>query len=152
MTHTGSCCRPGGHTWAATPYHTWSHLSFHLHLVAPGDHGLITLGGHTSHPTWSHVSPHLVTCLTPPGHTCQDIHWSSGLFAYFPTYTLGAMYAAQVCSCVWGGVQDHVHLHAGGNVCCNRCVRVCVGGCRAMYTAQLATYWCICVWWAIYTA
>jgi len=25
----------------------------------------------------------------------QDIHWSIGLFGYFPTYTLGAMYAAQ---------------------------------------------------------
>lgn len=25
----------------------------------------------------------------------QDVHWSLGLFGYFPTYTLGAMYAAQ---------------------------------------------------------
>jgi carboxypeptidase Taq len=25
----------------------------------------------------------------------QDIHWSMGLYGYFPTYTLGAMYAAQ---------------------------------------------------------
>ena len=25
----------------------------------------------------------------------QDVHWSIGLFGYFPTYTLGAMYAAQ---------------------------------------------------------
>ncbi len=25
----------------------------------------------------------------------QDIHWSIGAFGYFPTYTLGAMYAAQ---------------------------------------------------------
>lgn len=25
----------------------------------------------------------------------QDIHWSVGLFGYFPSYTLGAMYAAQ---------------------------------------------------------
>jgi carboxypeptidase Taq len=25
----------------------------------------------------------------------QDIHWPSGLFGYFPSYTLGAMYAAQ---------------------------------------------------------
>ena len=25
----------------------------------------------------------------------QDIHWSAGLFGYFPTYTLGNMYAAQ---------------------------------------------------------
>lgn len=26
----------------------------------------------------------------------QDIHWSSGLFGYFPTYTLGTLYAAQL--------------------------------------------------------
>ena len=25
----------------------------------------------------------------------QDVHWSEALFGYFPTYTLGAMYAAQ---------------------------------------------------------
>src|SRR5688572_8197876 len=25
----------------------------------------------------------------------QDVHWSEGLFGYFPSYTLGAMYAAQ---------------------------------------------------------
>jgi carboxypeptidase Taq len=26
----------------------------------------------------------------------QDIHWSAGLIGYFPTYTLGNMYAAQL--------------------------------------------------------
>ncbi len=25
----------------------------------------------------------------------QDIHWSMGIFGYFPTYTLGNLYAAQ---------------------------------------------------------
>ena len=25
----------------------------------------------------------------------QDVHWGEGLFGYFPSYTLGAMYAAQ---------------------------------------------------------
>ena len=25
----------------------------------------------------------------------QDIHWSHGSFGYFPTYTLGSLYAAQ---------------------------------------------------------
>jgi len=36
--------------------------------------------------------------LTPPddSHGClQDIHWSAGLLGYFPTYTLGNLYAAQ---------------------------------------------------------
>ncbi|MCB1189883.1 MAG: carboxypeptidase M32 [Leptospiraceae bacterium] len=29
----------------------------------------------------------------------QDIHWSSGLFGYFPTYTLGNIYSAQLFHC-----------------------------------------------------
>lgn len=36
--------------------------------------------------------------LTPPNDAqgcLQDIHWSAGLMGYFPTYTLGNMYAAQ---------------------------------------------------------
>ncbi len=37
--------------------------------------------------------------LTPPDDRCgclQDIHWSGGAFGYFPTYTLGNLYAAQL--------------------------------------------------------
>jgi carboxypeptidase Taq len=37
--------------------------------------------------------------VVPPddGSGClQDIHWYDGLFGYFPTYTLGAMIAAQL--------------------------------------------------------
>lgn len=30
----------------------------------------------------------------------QDIHWTDGAFGYFPTYTLGAMYAAQLFQAV----------------------------------------------------
>ena len=26
----------------------------------------------------------------------QDVHWPAGLFGYFPTYTLGALVAAQL--------------------------------------------------------
>jgi carboxypeptidase Taq len=36
--------------------------------------------------------------LTPPDDArgcLQDIHWSAGLIGYFPTYSLGNMYAAQ---------------------------------------------------------
>ncbi|KAL0479140.1 hypothetical protein AKO1_008022 [Acrasis kona] len=28
----------------------------------------------------------------------QDVHWGSGYFGYFPTYTLGALYAAQIAA------------------------------------------------------
>lgn len=37
--------------------------------------------------------------ITPPddAHGClQDIHWSCGMIGYFPTYTLGNLYAAQL--------------------------------------------------------
>lgn len=36
--------------------------------------------------------------IQPPNNTLgvlQDSHWSSGAFGYFPSYTLGAMYACQ---------------------------------------------------------
>ncbi|MFO0942187.1 MAG: carboxypeptidase M32 [Pirellulales bacterium] len=37
--------------------------------------------------------------ITPPSHRdgiLQDVHWSAGLVGYFPTYTLGNLYAAQL--------------------------------------------------------
>jgi len=37
--------------------------------------------------------------ITPPNDSdgvMQDIHWSEGLFGYFPTYALGSAYAAQM--------------------------------------------------------
>lgn len=37
--------------------------------------------------------------ISPPNDrdgVLQDIHWASGYFGYFPTYTLGSMYAAQI--------------------------------------------------------
>jgi carboxypeptidase Taq len=36
--------------------------------------------------------------VVPPSDTLgvlQDVHWSGGAFGYFPSYTLGAMYACQ---------------------------------------------------------
>ena len=42
---------------------------------------------------------HSLLGITPPDDTrgcLQDIHWYDGLFGYFPSYTLGAMAAAQL--------------------------------------------------------
>ncbi|MEO7008851.1 MAG: carboxypeptidase M32, partial [Caldimonas sp.] len=36
----------------------------------------------------------------------QDVHWSAGLFGYFPCYTLGAMYAAQWFAAMRGAMPD----------------------------------------------
>jgi carboxypeptidase Taq len=35
------------------------------------------------------------TCGNYKNGCMQDVHWAEGLFGYFPSYTLGAMYAAQ---------------------------------------------------------
>ncbi len=37
-----------------------------------------------------------VTPKTPSEGVLQDIHWASGLFGYFPTYTLGSLASAQL--------------------------------------------------------
>ena len=39
----------------------------------------------------------------------QDIHWPAGMFGYFPSYTLGAMYAAQYFATIR---QQHPDLDA----------------------------------------
>ena len=36
----------------------------------------------------------------------QDVHWADGAFGYFPSYTLGAMYAAQWFACLGRDVPD----------------------------------------------
>lgn len=49
---------------------------------------------------WNEMMKKLVG-ITPPSDVdgvMQDIHWVAGLFGYFPTYSLGAMTAAQMFS------------------------------------------------------
>lgn len=45
----------------------------------------------------------------------QDIHWSAGLFGYFPTYALGNMYAAQFFETAQAELGDLNTLFAAGN-------------------------------------
>ena len=63
----------------------------------------------------------------------QDVHWSAGLFGYFPTYTLGNLFSAQLfdaasaalggldealargdCSGLLGWMRENVHRHGRG--------------------------------------
>lgn len=47
--------------------------------------------------------------ITPPNDTMgclQDIHWPSGAIGYFPTYTLGALAAAQIFQSAASGIED----------------------------------------------
>jgi carboxypeptidase Taq len=47
--------------------------------------------------------------VAPPNHTLgclQDIHWYSGAWGYFPTYTLGALAAAQLFEAIERAIPD----------------------------------------------
>lgn len=44
----------------------------------------------------------------------QDIHWSVGLIGYFPTYTLGNVYAAQLMAAARRGIPDLDRYFAAG--------------------------------------
>jgi carboxypeptidase Taq len=46
----------------------------------------------------------------------QDVHWSEALFGYFPTYTLGAMYAAQWFAAIRGAHPDLDEKIAAGDL------------------------------------
>eukprot|EP00891_Asterochloris_glomerata_P006465 jgi/Astpho2/6465/Aster-06934 len=45
----------------------------------------------------------------------QDVHWSAGIFGYFPTYSLGAMYACQIFETAWSQLPDLDSDIAKGN-------------------------------------
>jgi carboxypeptidase Taq len=46
----------------------------------------------------------------------QDIHWMDGAFGYFPTYTLGAMAAAQLCAAAARALPGLAGAIRGGDV------------------------------------
>ena len=59
-------------------------------------------------PVLGTLSPRLATRAPPrltrnrgAGHggLAEDVHWSGGALGYFPTYSLGAMYATQIYEC-----------------------------------------------------
>ena len=43
----------------------------------------------------------------------QDIHWADGLFGYFPTYTLGNLYSAQLAEAATEELGDLAAPHRG---------------------------------------
>ncbi|MEM8789145.1 MAG: carboxypeptidase M32 [Pseudomonadota bacterium] len=45
----------------------------------------------------------------------QDTHWSQGLFGYFPTYTLGNVYAAELFAALERAIPDAADLIAAGD-------------------------------------
>jgi carboxypeptidase Taq len=88
--------RPGVNRVAA------DEISYHLHIVLryelevaliSGSLGVRDLPG-----VWNERSASLIgaTPTSDREGVLQDVHWSLGMFGYFPTYTLGSLYAAQL--------------------------------------------------------
>ncbi|MEM6635064.1 MAG: carboxypeptidase M32 [Pseudomonadota bacterium] len=51
-----------------------------------------------------------------PSNGClQDVHWSVGLFGYFPTYSLGNVYAGCLYKALCAAVPDHADALAEGD-------------------------------------
>ena len=77
-------------------------MSYHLHIVMryelevallSGDLKVADLPG-----AWNETSQKLlgITPKTDKEGVLQDVHWAEGMFGYFPAYTVGSLYAAQL--------------------------------------------------------
>ncbi|MCA9136241.1 MAG: carboxypeptidase M32, partial [Planctomycetales bacterium] len=56
-----------------------------------------------------------VTAPSVKDGVLQDVHWSAGLFGYFPTYTLGNLAAAQLFNAAAAQINDLESLIARGD-------------------------------------
>ena len=75
--------------------------------------------------------------MTPPDDArgcLQDIHWYDGAFGYFPSYTLGAMAAAQLMAAARREVAG-VDAGLARGIC-----RRCWAGCAPRCTARAACW------------
>jgi carboxypeptidase Taq len=76
-------------------------MSYHLHIVMRYELELALLSGALSAAdlpaAWNERSEKLLGARPASDRegVLQDVHWSLGMFGYFPTYTLGSLYAAQ---------------------------------------------------------
>jgi carboxypeptidase Taq len=77
-------------------------LTYHFHIVIRYEleKGLLdrTLSTRDIPAYWNEAYKKYLNIDVPDDlHGClQDVHWSHGSFGYFPTYTLGSLYAAQL--------------------------------------------------------
>jgi carboxypeptidase Taq len=76
-------------------------MSYHLHILLRYELELALLSGDLAvadlPEVWSERSAELIGVKPASDRegVLQDVHWSLGMFGYFPTYTLGSLYAAQ---------------------------------------------------------
>jgi carboxypeptidase Taq len=88
--------RPGVNRVAA------DEISYHLHIVLRYELEVALISGSLGvrdlPEIWNERSASLIgaTPTSDREGVLQDVHWSLGMFGYFPTYTLGSLYAAQL--------------------------------------------------------
>jgi len=77
-------------------------VSYHLHILMRYELERALIAGdltvHDLPGAWNEQSRSLLG-LTPPSDrdgVLQDSHWAVGMFGYFPSYTIGSLYAAQL--------------------------------------------------------
>lgn len=79
-------------------------ISYHLHIIARFELEAALMDGSLAPRdlpgAWDDKYRSLlgVSAAKPSEGVLQDVHWYAGYFGYFPTYTLGAVYAAQLFS------------------------------------------------------
>jgi carboxypeptidase Taq len=95
-------------------------LTYHLHILLRFELEVALIGGELSvadlPAAWNERFEALMGVRVPDhAHGClQDVHWSHGSFGYFPTYTLGSLYAAQLYAAAERNEPDMgAHIAAG---------------------------------------
>jgi carboxypeptidase Taq len=77
-------------------------MSYHLHILLRYELELAMISGDLKiadlPAAWNERSLALIGVKPANARegVLQDVHWSQGMFGYFPTYTLGSLYAAQL--------------------------------------------------------
>ena len=77
-------------------------ISYHLHIVLRYELEVALISGSLGirdlPEVWNERSASLIGARPTSDRegVLQDVHWSLGMFGYFPTYTLGSLYAAQL--------------------------------------------------------
>jgi carboxypeptidase Taq len=76
-------------------------LTYHFHVLIRYEIEKALLTGQVKvadlPDAWNHMYKHYlgISALDDKTGVLQDVHWSHGMFGYFPTYSLGSFYAAQ---------------------------------------------------------
>lgn len=94
-------------------------ITYHLHIVLRFDLELALLSGALAvkdlPAAWNERSLKLIGVAPASDREgcLQDTHWALGMFGYFPSYTLGSLYAAQLIEAFGGAGALDANVRAG---------------------------------------